>query len=323
MLRSLRKLSTLTQRTFRFYLNFQVVATFLRLLGALPLSWLHALGAVLGRLAYRFHAKTRARQEANFALAAPYFPNIGAIPAAQLQAEIAAETGKQMLEIPWVWRNPWSAIAPQVELDAASLATIKAPGATIFLTPHLGCFEIAGHCIGHERAFTVMYRKPRVAALDAVMRAGREKGQVKCVPADLSGVRAMLKALKRGEAIGILPDQTPTAGEGAWVPLFGKSAYTMTLVATLAQKTNARLVMVVAERMRQARDMEKKIGYIIHAYELPPLPAAQIGQENLPTQALNAHVEAAIARNPLQYLWSYNRYKRPGGAPAPGELLEK
>jgi Kdo2-lipid IVA lauroyltransferase/acyltransferase len=315
MLRSLRKLSTLTQRTSGFYLNFCVVATLLRLLGALPLSWLHALGAVLGRLAYRFHRATRSRQEANFAQAATYFSNISSIPAAQIQAEIAAETGKQMLEIPWVWRNPWVKIAPQVELDVASLATIQAPGATIFLTPHLGCFEVAGHCIGHERAFTVMYRKPRMAGLDAIMRAGREKGHVVCVPADLTGVKAMFKALKRGEAIGILPDQTPTAGEGAWVPLFGKPAYTMTLIASLAAKTNARLVMVVAERTRQSKN--KRIGFIIRAYEIPPLPAAQIGQENLPTETLNAHVETAIARNPLQYLWSYNRYKQPGGAPPP------
>ncbi len=290
------------------------MATLLRLLGALPLSWLHALGAVLGRLAYQFHGKTRARQEANFALASAYFPELADIPAAQIQAKIAAETGKQMLEIPWVWRNPWSKIAPQVSLDAESLATIQAPGATIFLTPHLGCFEIAGHCIGHERAFTVMYRKPRVASLDAVMRAGREKGNVVCVPADLAGVRAMLKALKRGEAIGILPDQTPTAGEGAWVPFFGKSAYTMTLIAALAEKTNARLVMVSAARM------PKRAGFIVHAYAIAPLPAAQIGSDNLPTHALNQHVEAAIARNPLQYLWSYNRYKQPGGAPPAPEL---
>jgi Kdo2-lipid IVA lauroyltransferase/acyltransferase len=294
------------------------VATFLRLLGALPLSWLHALGAVLGRLAYRFHGATRARQEANFALAAPYFPNISSIPAAQIQAEIAAETGKQMLEIPWVWRNPWAKIAPQVELDAASLATIKAPGATIFLTPHLGCFEVAGHCIGHERAFTVMYRKPRVAGLDAIMRAGREKGHVVCVPADLTGVKAMFRALKRGEAIGILPDQTPTAGEGAWVPLFGKPAYTMTLIASLAAKTNARLVMVVAERMHQSKNNKnKRIGFVVRAYEIPPLPVAQNAQDNLPTETLNAHVETAIAGNPLQYLWSYSRYKQPGGAPPP------
>jgi Kdo2-lipid IVA lauroyltransferase/acyltransferase len=163
-----------------------------------------------------------------------------------------------------------------------------------------------------------MYRKPRVAGLDAIMRAGREKGHVVCVPADLTGVKAMFRALKRGEAIGILPDQTPTAGEGAWVPLFGKPAYTMTLIASLAAKTNARLVMVVAERMHQSKNNKnKRIGFVVRAYEIPPLPVAQNAQDNLPTETLNAHVETAIAGNPLQYLWSYSRYKQPGGAPPP------
>ena len=281
------------------------MATLIRLLGTLPLSWLHALGAVLGRLAYRFHAKTRVRQDENFALATRTFPEFAKISA----ATIAAETGKQMLEIPWVWRNSWSIIVPKVQLDAASLATIKAPGATIFLTPHLGCFEAAGHCIGAERAFTVMYRKPRIASLNAVMLAGREKGQVVCVPADVSGVKAMFKALKRGEAIGILPDQTPTAGEGAWVPLFGKPAYTMTLIAALAEKTNARLVIVVPVRLPRGA------GFSVTAYEIPKLPPARLSDETAGTRALNAHVEHAIAQNPTQYLWSYNRYKQPGGAP--------
>jgi Kdo2-lipid IVA lauroyltransferase/acyltransferase len=292
------------------------MAFLLRFIGALPLSWLHAIGALLGRLAYRFHGRTRARQQANFALAAPTL-NL-ATPTTQLHREIASETGKQMLEIPWVWRNPWSQIAPQVSLDAQSLEVIRASGATIFLTPHLGCFEVAGHCIGTERPFTVMYRKPRIASLDAVMRAGREKGQVICAPADNSGVRAMFKALKRGEAIGILPDQTPAAGEGVWVSLFGKPAYTMTLIAALAAKTNARLVMVIAERLSPARAGEPR--FKVRAYPLPALPAAQIDDEHAPTRALNAYVEAAIAQCPTQYLWSYNRYKQPGGAPpAPSE----
>jgi Kdo2-lipid IVA lauroyltransferase/acyltransferase len=311
MLRSLRKLSILTQRTTAVYLNFRSVATLLRLLGVLPLSWLHALGAVLGRLAYQFHGATRARQGANFALAAAKNSAFRQIPA----AHIAAETGKQLFEMPWIWGKPWSAIAPQVALDAQSLAIIKKPGAVIFLTPHLGCFEVAGYCVGHERTFTVMYRKPRINGLDAIMRAGRAKGQVVCVPADLSGVKAMFKALKRGEAVGILPDQTPTAGEGAWVPFFGKPAYTMILTAALAERTGARLVMVIGTRLPSGA------GWAVRAYEIPALPAAQFDDEYAATRALNEHVEAAIALNPTQYLWSYNRYKQSGGAPPPPEKI--
>ena len=53
-------------------------------------------------------------------------------------------------------------------------------------------------------------------------------------PADLSGVRRLVRALKRGEAIGMLPDQVPSSGEGVWAPFFGRHAYTM-IVARAAR----------------------------------------------------------------------------------------
>jgi lauroyl/myristoyl acyltransferase len=71
--------------------------------------------------------------------------------------------------------------------------------------------------------------------------------QLHLAAADLSGVRSLLKALKRGEAVGMLPDQAPKTGEGRWLDFFGKPAYTMTLAARLAS-SGATVIMVWAER---------------------------------------------------------------------------
>ena len=130
---------------------------------------------------------------------------------------------------------------------------------------------------------------------------------MKSVPADMRGVRAMLKALKRGEAIGILPDQVPGVGEGEWTEFFGRPAYTMTLVGRLAEQTGAPVLVCFSERLRAGR------GY---RFTIEPLLDARPPES--PVRALNRSLEHIIRRCPEQYLWSYNRYKVPAGVRPPG-----
>jgi KDO2-lipid IV(A) lauroyltransferase len=126
------------------------------------------------------------------------------------------------------------------------------------------------------------------------------------VPADLRGVRAMLKALRRGQAIGILPDQVPGGGDGEWVEFFGRPAYTMVLVSRLAEQTSAPVLLCYAERLSRGQ------GYRLH---VEPLLAVRPPES--PLRALNRSLEQMIRRSPLQYLWAYNRYKIPAGVRAP------
>jgi len=129
---------------------------------------------------------------------------------------------------------------------------------------------------------------------------------MKSVPADLRGVRAMLKALRRGEAIGVLPDQVPGVGDGEWVEFFGRPAYTMTLVGRISEQTGAPVLLCCAERVPRGR------GYRFIA---EPLLAARPPES--PVRALNRSLEQLIRRYPGQYLWGYNRYKVPAGVQAP------
>ena len=135
------------------------------------------------------------------------------------------------------------------------------------------------------------------------MRAGRARGQVSLAPANLKGVRLLYKALHRGDAIGILPDQAPGVGEGEWADFFGRPAYTMTLVTRLQESSGAEVIMAFAERLAQGR------GYRLHF--------KAVGADPLDTAALNRAVEAIVRSCPQQYLWGYNRYKAPAGAKEP------
>jgi Kdo2-lipid IVA lauroyltransferase/acyltransferase len=171
----------------------------------------------------------------------------------------------------------------------------------VFLTPHLATFEIASIYIGAHMPMTAMFRPPREAWAEPMMRAGRDRLQIKSVPADMSGIRAMLKALRRGEPIGLLPDQVPTSGDGVWAPFFGRPAYTMTLVQKFVRTTESAAVMVACKRLTEGRGYELRFDVLLPFSGAPEVAAAE----------LNASIERAIAFAPSQYLWTYNRYKAP------------
>jgi KDO2-lipid IV(A) lauroyltransferase len=178
----------------------------------------------------------------------------------------------------------------------------------ILIAPHLGCFELINLYYAARHPFTAMYKPPRKPVLDALMLAGRQRGQATLVPTDLSGVRALLAALKRHEAIGILPDQVATGGDGVWAPFFGRPAYTPTLVASLQRKTGAAAFFVAAERLSWGR------GYHLHVI---PVDGSLPEDKTAAATRINQAVESLVRRFPAQYLWSYNRHKRPGSAPDP------
>jgi len=274
----------------------------LRLVARLPLPLLHFIGAGLGWVVYLPSPRYRNMIGRNL--------QIAGLGSARLRAAVVRETGKGALEIPAIWLRPLERVAELVvathgweEMEKAA----KGGRGVIVMTPHIGCWEIVGQYVASRMPITVMYSPPNIKALEPLMLAGRNRGTaMKSVPADFGGVRAMLKALKRGEAIGILPDQVPGDGEGEWVEFFGRPAYTMTLVGRLSEQTGAPVLLCHAERLPRGQ------GYRITAE--PPL--APRPRES-PARALNRSLEQLIRRYPEQYLWSYNRYKVPAGVRPP------
>jgi Kdo2-lipid IVA lauroyltransferase/acyltransferase len=185
----------------------------------------------------------------------------------------------------------------------------------IFVTPHLGCYDIAGRYVASRVSITALYRPPKLRWLEPIMEAGRARGGATTAPADASGVRALLKALKQGKHIMILPDQVPAAekgGEGVWAPFLGEPAYTMTLLPRLAETSNAVVLFFFAERLQSGR------GYLVH---IRALPHAYAPDKTEAAAQTNAMVESLIDMAPAQYLWGYNRFKQPAGAPPPPNHL--
>jgi KDO2-lipid IV(A) lauroyltransferase len=262
----------------------------------LPLALSHALGWALGWLVFASSSSYRQRFLANAALAGYRF--------AQVRAAVG-HAGRMTAELPRLWLG---APVPVLWHDAPVVErALQAGRGVVFLTPHLGCFEITAQAVaqryhGQHGPLTVLYRPARQAWLSELMLVARQRPGLHAVPASLMGVRLLIKALRQGQAVGLLPDQVPPQGMGQWAPFFGRDAYTMTLSARLAQQTGASVLLAWGERLSWGR------GYALHFCALSAPLAEQLDAAVL---QINQEMERLIRACPQQYLWGYARYKQP------------
>jgi KDO2-lipid IV(A) lauroyltransferase len=279
----------------------------LRILSRLPLRLLQRLGAVAGRIAARMPSGYRHHLIENLAQAG--YPSRSDH---SLVSRSAAEAGRGVFELAHVWMRPQEEVLARTRATGWEhvVGARRAGRGIVFLTPHLGCFEVTAQYYANNRAapapLTVLYRPPRKAWLAPLVEGRRARENLALAPADVRGVRRLLRALHRGEAIGMLPDQVPSRGEGTWAPFFGRDAYTMTLPARLARQTGAALLLAHGERLADGD------GWVVH-FSIVDEPLSD-DPAKAATQ-LNAALERLIRDNPEQYLWGYNRYKTPPSAP--------
>ena len=261
-----------------------------------PLWALHALGRVGGWLAWLLSSVYRRRfldnaRQAGLGAAAVW-PAIG-------------QAGAMSMELPRLWAG--APVPVHWARDQAAVQAYASGQGVLFLTPHLGCFEITAQALAERFGaahgpLTVLYRPARQAWLAKLMATARNRPALTAVPTTLAGVRQMIKALRAGQAVGLLPDQVPPEGMGQWTPFFGKPAYTMTLAARLALQTGAQVVLIWGERLPWGR------GYRLHT---EPLGHPLSDDLDVAVVQINQAMERLVLARPDQYLWGYARYKAP------------
>ncbi|MEY4267477.1 MAG: hypothetical protein RIS90_2012 [Pseudomonadota bacterium] len=268
---------------------------FFKLLSFLPLALAHALGGLLGWLVFLASGAYRRRFLAQVRQAG--------LGAAQWRPAVAA-AGRLVAELPRLWLG--APVPVQWDGQAHVEAALAAGRGIVFLTPHLGCFEITAQAyaarFGATQPMTVLFRPPRQPWLRDGVSTARARPGLKTAPTTPGGVRQLLRALKQGECVGLLPDQVPPDGQGLWLPFFGRDAYTMTLAARLAQQTGASVLLAWGERLAGGR------GFSVH---VQPLAASLADDTAAAAAQINQAIEGLIRACPTQYLWGYARYKQP------------
>lgn len=283
-----------------------LIRLLIKLFSRMPFSLALFIGGVFGRILWLFNGEMRKTSERNVSIC---LPGLSEAEKKRIVKSSLIETGKNITEIATLWTKPRSrmtALVTNVHGESVLTEALGRGQGVILLAPHLGAWEMSGLYVSLNFPITSMYKPPEMQSLEDIVRAGRSRFGAKLVPTDVTGVRELLHALKKGEVIGILPDQDPGRGNGEFAPFFGQSANTATLAIKLAAKTNAKVISCYAKRNKDAS------GYEVYFY--PCDQNVNHSDADLALAAMNKEVEKLILRCPEQYQWNYKRFKtQPNG----------
>ncbi len=285
-----------------------MLLTFLKLFAWLPLPVVHAIAHPLGWLLYALRSKQRYYADTNLALC---FPQLSEAERRRLSRGSLIGTVKVLLEYPLLFLGRGNRVLNLVrEVSGEPLLKegLAQGKGVIIVCPHLGNWEVAGLYVSRHYPITTMYRPQRHPDMDTMIKQGRERFGAELVPSNNKGMRDLLRSLQQGKLIGTLPDQNPGVGTGVFVPFFGVMTYTPVFAGRLANRTGARIVMVVAERLPWGRGFRIKCS--------PASECNYAADNNEAATCMNRDIESIIRAAPVQYWWGYNRFRtRPEGEP--------
>ena len=274
-----------------------MIRLFLAFCSLLPLRANHSFGAFLGQLLFIFNSDAKNASKQNLEIC---FPNLSPGELRKLLKKVLIETGKSLTESGLIWNQSFKENTKLIR-NIHGENYLDSPKKTILLVPHIGCWEITGRVIAEKRKITFMYRPLRSSKQNEYLFARRNQGNLTMASADKSGILKIQRALNNGELIGMLPDQDPGKDGGIMTPFFNKEVNTMTLLARLAKKHNAQVLMFWANRLEKGR------GYDLN---IEPVDLTGNGEDiESYTQVMNKSIESLIRKTPEQYMWGYRRFK--------------
>ena len=283
-------------------LRARLIILLLMFFSRLPLAWCRAIGAALGHIVWWKNGRARKTTQINIDLC---FPELDTQTRNNLAKRSLVNTCKLAVEMGPSWLLPAEQVLSKIKAchgrDLMNAAVESGKG-VILLAPHIGNWEVLGVYLGEHYKSTNFYQPPKSPLLDKLIYAARSRNGSKLAATDRKGIMTVLKTLKAGGLVGILPDQEPDRQSGVFAPFFGVQALTMTLVSNLVAKTGARVVCGIAKRS------EENNGYEL--YFIPADEGIYSSDIDISVAALNRSVENCIALAQDQYQWEYKRFKR-------------
>jgi KDO2-lipid IV(A) lauroyltransferase len=181
-------------------------------------------------------------------------------------------------------------------LEHLQAALAKGRGA-ILIGGHFTTIEIATRILGTVVPLNVLYRPTKNALLaDTMYRSFCRHGN----PIAHDDIRAMIRALKKNEAVWYAPDQSYRNKGAAMVNFFGIPAATTTATSRLARISGAQVLTYFPERLEAG-------GYrVVIGAPLENFPGPDALED---AQRFNALLEQQILKVPDQYLWVHRRFK--------------
>lgn len=272
----------------------------------LPLKKSHRIGSFIGWLIWFYNGEMRRVSEQNIEAC---LPELTKPERERLVKKSLIETGKTMAEVPFLWQGQQSKLEEKIRrvygVEIIEKAIASGKGIVAF-APHLGAWEVAGLYLSKHYPMVTMYKPSHIDGVDDLIQSGRTRFGTKLVATDIKGVKQLLRGLKNGDLVGMLPDQDPGKNGGEFAPFFGIEANSMTLANKILNKSGAVAIFCIAKRLEDGQGYEIQISLADEAISNKNILVA--------LTAMNADLEKVIRTCPEQYQWSYKRFKtRPEG----------
>ena len=274
---------------------------FLTLLSLISLKNIHFLGEAMGFLLSILPNSARNNTKINLKLC---FPNLSDQEIKVLTKKSLKETSRSLLESGKSWITfPKTGVANLIQVEGMKLVSeslIQEKGAILF-TSHLGNIEVLISFLAENFKCTIPYTPAKINAVDELMKQARLLMGAEMVKADSGGVKSALKALNRGEVIIMASDQVPKKKSGIISNFFGTPALSVSLVSSLATRTESPCHSVSCIRLKKGK------GYkVIFSERIEKLNTLGVSEG---VNLMNTELEECIMKAPEQYAWEYKRFK--------------
>lgn len=278
----------------------KVITGLLKFFARFSLKNLYRLADVVAFFLRYLPNSTKDIAKQNIALA---FPNLSPHEQNALLHQTLRHNTATMFELSFMWLNSYETILKSVthiDLPKEFIEDQKNFKQMIFITPHFGSWELSGLFASSLYPLATLYRPSRLY-IDPLIIEGRGKNGATLVSTTTQGIRDMMKAMRNGRSVGILPDQDPGEGEGIFAQFFGIQTNTIALVSRLANKFKIPAYIVASKRNLDTGTFTIELIKIDDDLQSDDVLTS--------ITTLNQAIEHEIRKSPEQYLWTYKRFK--------------
>ncbi len=275
---------------------------FMRALAPWPLGVVRALGSVLGRLLFLLARRRRRIALTNLRLA---FPDLSEAERLVLARRNFRYFAQAFLDRSWLWHGDPEVVRQRLRITGA-VDDLTRAGAVVMFAPHFYGMDAGGSAVMQQidRPACTIYSTQNNRAMDEWMQRGRQRFGDATLLSRTEGVKPIVRALREGKMLYLLPDMDLGPHESVFVPFYGVPTATVPSLSRFAKLGQARVVPVVT-RMTD-------FGYEVKVH--PAWADYPTADASADAALMNERLQGYIDEMPDQYYWVHKRFKtRPPG----------
>lgn len=278
---------------------------FMRALAPLPLGVVRALGKALGRLLFVAARPRRRIALTNLRLCFPHWTEAERVALARRNFVYFTQA---FLDRSWLWHGDPAVVRQRLRITGA-VDDLTREGAVVMFAPHFYGMDAGGSAVMQQidRPACTIYSTQPNAALDEWMQRGRQRFGDATLLSRTEGVKPIVRALREGKMLYLLPDMDLGPHESVFVPFYGVPTATVPSLSRFAMLGHARVVPVITRLT--------DFGYEVKVH--PAWPDYPTADATADAALMNRHLQDYIDEMPEQYYWVHKRFKtRPPGEPS-------